>query len=95
MGSLQNFCRSRLLAGLLFCVLIGVPMSSLYVGYTNYADCPFELFLTQGLITFGYVSIAYSIIVLILVSIIHLFLDILFHTIVHTACILLDHNSML
>lgn len=57
-----------LVVGPIFAVLFGVSISSLFLGFTKYDECPFQPFLPQGLIGFGLLASICSIIALILVS---------------------------
>lgn len=52
----------------IFTIIFDVPASSVYFGVTKYSQCPFQPFLTQGIIGFGLLASICSIAALILLS---------------------------
>ncbi|CAF1082024.1 unnamed protein product [Rotaria sordida] len=67
MSHVSELLRSSLIFGSIFTVLFGISISSLFLGFTKYDECPFQPLLPQGLLGFGFIGSICSIIALILV----------------------------
>jgi hypothetical protein len=65
---LSELWKASLVFGPIFAVLFGLSANSLFLGFTKYDECPFEPFLPQGLVGFGFLGSICSITALIFVS---------------------------
>ncbi|CAF3384055.1 unnamed protein product [Rotaria socialis] len=67
MRHLSELWKVSLILGPIFTILFGTSISSLFLGYTKYNQCPFQPFLPQGLVGFGLIGSLSSITALILI----------------------------
>lgn len=68
MGHLMRLCEVLIESSPIFAVLCSISGGFLVFDITKYDECPFEPFLLQGLIGFGFITLICTIVTLIFVS---------------------------
>jgi hypothetical protein len=68
MTHLSELTAAALVVGSIFSALFGISFGCLYLGFTQYNQCPFQSLLPQGLVVFGLIGSICSTLALIFVS---------------------------